>query len=96
MQEEIADEPLAMIAKSAGRVGEWSQELERAVRAHSKSLAEVLADADKLRLETLKEMMAILTPLQAVELLIATKKLHISMHCWGITRQCVLGQQTST
>lgn len=89
MQEEIAHEPLAMMAKS---VREWSGEVERAMVAHEASMAEFLHAADRLRTETLKEVMGILTPLQAVDLLIATKKLHISVHCWGLRR----GQQTST
>lgn len=95
VQEEIADSPLAMIAKSAGGVGEWSREVERAMEAHSESMAEVVAEADRLRMETLKEVMGILTPLQGVDLLIATKKLHISMHCWGMRREGLSDQQTS-
>ncbi|KAK4439114.1 protein DOG1-like 1 [Sesamum alatum] len=67
--EEIADQPLAMIATRAGRVGEWSQELVRAMNAHSLSLASILADADKLRISTFKELMDILTPFQGVDLL---------------------------
>ncbi|XP_011082771.1 protein DOG1-like 1 isoform X2 [Sesamum indicum] len=88
--EEIADEPLAMLATSAGRVGEWSKELVRAMDAHSLSLASILADADKLRISTLKELMAILTPFQGVDLLISIKKLHLSMHEWGKTKELQL------
>lgn len=95
MQEEIADKPLAMIANSAGRVGEWSEGVEPARRAHSVLLAGIMADADRLRLSTFKELMSILTPLQAVDLLIATKKLHLSMHEWGKTRDRHLGRSTS-
>ncbi|KAI3457365.1 hypothetical protein Pfo_014028 [Paulownia fortunei] len=91
MQEEIAYEPLAIIAKSAGQVGEWSQDLDRAMNAHSLSLARILVDADRLRLNTLKELLAILTPLQAVDFLVATKKLHISMHEWGERRDRQFG-----
>ncbi|EYU29539.1 hypothetical protein MIMGU_mgv1a023140mg, partial [Erythranthe guttata] len=79
LQEQIADKPLAVIAKNAEPVGEWSEEVERAMKAHSVSLGGILAEADRLRLSTFKELMAILTPPQAVDLLIATKKLHISM-----------------
>ncbi|KAK6157317.1 hypothetical protein DH2020_011565 [Rehmannia glutinosa] len=93
---EIADEPLVTIAKNAGRVGEWSRELERAMVAHSVSLAHILADADKLRLDTLKELIAILTPLQAVDFLAAAKKLHISMHEWGKRRDRQFGNPLIT
>ncbi|KAK4398306.1 protein DELAY OF GERMINATION 1 [Sesamum angolense] len=88
--EEIADEPLAMIATSAGRVGEWSEELVKAMDAHSLSLASILVDADKLRISTFKELMVILTPFQGVDLLVSIKKLHLSMHEWGKTKDLQL------
>ncbi|KAL3821257.1 hypothetical protein ACJIZ3_007162 [Penstemon smallii] len=81
--EEITDEPLAMLAKRGGRMGESSQDLDRAMDAHSVSLASIMGDADRLRLRTLKDLVGILTPLQTVDLLVATKKLHLSMHEWG-------------
>ncbi|XP_047962517.1 protein DELAY OF GERMINATION 1-like isoform X2 [Salvia hispanica] len=90
LQEEIADEPLATMAKQS--VGEWSEDVERAMVAHEAAMAEVLLAADRLRMETLEEVMGILTPLQAVDLLVEAKKLHISMHCWGCKRE----EQTST
>ncbi|XP_042031111.1 protein DELAY OF GERMINATION 1-like [Salvia splendens] len=68
--EEIADEPLATMAKKS--VGE----VEAAMAAHEAAMAEVICEADKLRMETLKEVMGILSPLQAVDLLIAAKQLH--------------------
>ncbi|KAF5180886.1 Tga transcription factor [Thalictrum thalictroides] len=46
----------------------------------------MLEKADELRLNTMKEMINILTPLQAVEYLIAGKKLHLSIHQWCSTR----------
>ncbi|KAL2496486.1 delay of germination 1 [Forsythia ovata] len=90
--EDIADEPLAMIAKRACRVGQSGLDLDQAIDAHSHSLARVLAAADKLRLNTLKELMRILSPLQAVDLLVATKKLHLSMHEWGKRRDKQIGK----
>ncbi|KAL0353840.1 UNVERIFIED_CONTAM: protein DOG1-like 1 [Sesamum angustifolium] len=54
--------------------------------AHSLSLASILVDADKLRISTFKELMAILTPFQGVDLLVSIKKLHLSMHEWGKTK----------
>ncbi|KAG8386428.1 hypothetical protein BUALT_Bualt03G0147700 [Buddleja alternifolia] len=90
--EEIADEPLAMIAKNCGRVGESSQDVALAMDSHSLSLASIIAEADRLRLSTMKELMGILTPLQAVDLLVATKKLKLSMHEWGKRRDHQLGR----
>ncbi|KAF6156816.1 hypothetical protein GIB67_017350 [Kingdonia uniflora] len=80
MQENIADDPLALIANEfySGRVGESNDDVDRALDAHSLALATILKDADKLRLSTLKELLAILTPFQAIDYLIAAKKLHLS------------------
>ncbi|KAF6176908.1 hypothetical protein GIB67_030591 [Kingdonia uniflora] len=88
MQEDIADDPLALIANEfdSGRVGESNDDVDRALDAHSLALATILKDADKLRLSTLKELLAILTPFQAIDYLIAAKKLHLSMHEWGKRR----------
>ncbi|KAK8580598.1 hypothetical protein V6N13_143677 [Hibiscus sabdariffa] len=43
-------------------------------------------EADKLRLSTLKELLGILNPLQGVDFLATSKKLHLCMHEWGKTR----------
>ncbi|KAK4484668.1 hypothetical protein RD792_007257 [Penstemon davidsonii] len=94
--EEIADEPLAMLAKMAGRVGESSQDLDRAMDAHSVSLASIMGDADRLRLSTLKDLVGILTPLQTVDLFVATKKLHLSMHEWGKRSDNQIGKRFSS
>lgn len=83
LQENIADEPLTVIAKEASYVGEPSDEADRALVGHASSAGKVLLEADKLRMSTLKELMEILTPLQAVDLLVSTKKLHLSVHEWG-------------
>uniref|UniRef100_A0A5B7BYH6 Putative transcription factor HBP-1b(C38)-like isoform X1 n=1 Tax=Davidia involucrata TaxID=16924 RepID=A0A5B7BYH6_DAVIN len=92
LQEDIADEPLVMIAKNSSQVGESSVDVYRALDTHALALASILVDADKLRLSTLKELMDILTPLQAVDLLAASKKLHLSMHEWGKRRDQLIGK----
>ncbi|XP_030442388.1 protein DOG1-like 1 [Syzygium oleosum] len=93
MQEEIADDPLALIARRRGRVGEESESVERVMKGHALSLARVLTEADEMRLATLREMVEeILTPLQAVEFLVNMKKLHLSIHEWGKRRDSVLGK----
>ncbi|CAI9089969.1 OLC1v1024627C1 [Oldenlandia corymbosa var. corymbosa] len=86
LQEEIADDPLAMIVKRASQVGESSRNVDEVLEGHSLALGHILLDADKLRLNTLKELFNILTPLQAANLLVTTKKLHLSMHEWGKER----------
>ncbi|KAL3635379.1 hypothetical protein CASFOL_019926 [Castilleja foliolosa] len=85
LQEEIADIPFAIIATKAGQVREWSQEIDSALAAHTLSISQIMKKADELRVTTMKELIAILTPLQAVDFLIVTKKLHLSIHEWGKT-----------
>ncbi|MBA0673099.1 hypothetical protein Goklo_029178 [Gossypium klotzschianum] len=86
LQENIADQPIAMVAKRMSRVGESSENVDHALDELESSMANILQEADKLRLSTLKELLAILTPLQGVDFLVASKKLHLCMHKWGKTR----------
>ncbi|KAL6314567.1 hypothetical protein AAG906_026907 [Vitis piasezkii] len=83
MQEDTADEPLAIIAKKLRTVGEYSRTVNSAIETHSQALARVLEEADKLRLSTFKGLQEILTPLQGAHFLVASKKLHLSMHEWA-------------
>ncbi|OVA07258.1 Transcription factor TGA like domain [Macleaya cordata] len=98
LQEDIADEPLATFANKSGPGsygdGESSDngEVDRALDAHARALAGVLDDADKLRMNTLKELIGILKPLQAVDFLIVSKKLHLCIHEWGKRRDLRLGR----
>ncbi|KAI3958982.1 hypothetical protein MKX01_023658 [Papaver californicum] len=88
LQENIADYQLARLANNSD-VSDTESHFElvdQALDSHSKELASILVDSDKLRMNTLKELIGILTPLQAVEFLIAGKKLHLCMHQWGERR----------
>ncbi|TYI27291.1 hypothetical protein ES332_A05G167500v1 [Gossypium tomentosum] len=80
LQENIADQPIAMVAKRMSRVGESSGDVDHALDEHKSTMANILQEADKLRLSNLKELLAILTPLQGVDFLVASKKLHLCMH----------------
>ncbi|MCL7051098.1 hypothetical protein MKW94_028820 [Papaver nudicaule] len=85
-QESMADYPLSKLANKSdsddSNTESYIEQVEQALDSHSKDLASILVDSDKLRMTTLKELIAILTPLQAVEFLIAGKKLHLCMHQW--------------
>ncbi|KAI3914928.1 hypothetical protein MKX01_018097 [Papaver californicum] len=61
--------------------------MNKAVDDHAAELASIWEEADRLRLKTVKELVHILTPLQAVDFLVAAKKLYLSMHEWGQTRR---------
>uniref|UniRef100_A0A7N0RDP6 DOG1 domain-containing protein n=1 Tax=Kalanchoe fedtschenkoi TaxID=63787 RepID=A0A7N0RDP6_KALFE len=92
LQEDIADQPLAVIARGATQVGETSEEADKALDDHERSMANILEEADKIRLKTLKELLGILTPKQGVDFLVASKKLHLSLHEWGKKRDRLHGR----
>lgn len=80
-QESIADVPVLMSKQDDDEI------VFEALDAHVLPLASILQEADKLRLNILKELLIeILTPSQAVHFLVAYKKLHLSMHEWGKKR----------
>ncbi|XP_077228893.1 delay of germination protein [Tasmannia lanceolata] len=85
LEEGVADDPLDMMASERGQG--WSEDdVDRAIDAQAEPLRFLLEDADKLRVSTLREIIDILTPLQAADLLIAAKQLHLSFHEWGVRR----------
>ncbi|KAK1418107.1 hypothetical protein QVD17_27246 [Tagetes erecta] len=93
LQESIVDEPLMVLAGQFNEPGEWRQGevVEKAMDTHALDLYKIMMEADKLRLETLKDMIHVLTPLQAVEFLVASKKLHLSLHEWSKRRDVRMG-----
>ncbi|KAK3206880.1 hypothetical protein Dsin_020926 [Dipteronia sinensis] len=95
LQEDIADQPISVIAKGLNpdELGQPNEEVERALDRHESSMANLIDAADKLRLYTLKELvMKIFTPAQAVDFLVASKKLHLSIHEWAKTRDDKMGR----
>ncbi|KAI3440021.1 DOG1 domain-containing protein, partial [Psidium guajava] len=46
----------------------------------------IMGEADRLRLDTLKEIVRVLTPPQAVDFLATSRKLHLCIHEWGKRR----------
>lgn len=50
-------------------------------------LVDILQRADELRLRTLKGILDVLTPIQAVHFLIAAAELHLRLHDWGKKRE---------
>ena len=80
LQEDIADQPIAMIAKGLIQLREMNREVEETMDEHGQAMVRILEEADQLRLNTVKELANILTPLQAVDFLVASKKLHLCMH----------------
>ncbi|KAI3842522.1 hypothetical protein MKX03_034388 [Papaver bracteatum] len=93
LQEDIADYPLTGFVNNSDDPGtELNGQVDQALDSHADGLAGILDDSDKLRLETLKELLGIFTPLQAVDYLIVSKKLHLRMHQWGLRRDQLHGR----
>nr|QAV82491.1 TGA5 [Artemisia annua] len=79
LQECITGEPLIITATNNGS----DHEVERALAGHRVVLGGIVVDADELRVTVLRELIRILTPLQGIHLLVASNRLHLSIHEWG-------------
>ncbi|XP_047320783.1 protein DELAY OF GERMINATION 1-like [Impatiens glandulifera] len=79
LQGRIEDERLS-------RIGNCSREM-----GDSRAVEKLLKDANKLKMDTIKELLTnILTPIQAVDMLVASKKLHLFLPQWDKTRDQIL------
>ncbi|KAI5336823.1 hypothetical protein L3X38_016092 [Prunus dulcis] len=68
-----------MIAKGLIQLGEMNREVEEALDEHGQAMVRILEEADQLRLSTIKELVNVLTPLQAVDFLVAKLQLQKMM-----------------
>ncbi|TMW82304.1 hypothetical protein EJD97_006301 [Solanum chilense] len=81
LQEDVVDQPFASKMKNG------CENADEALDEHCRYMADVLEDADELRMKTLKEIVLnILKPLQAVEYLAAAKRLKHCFKIWGQKR----------
>ncbi|PAN28424.1 hypothetical protein PAHAL_5G151900 [Panicum hallii] len=100
LHEDVADSPLFPIVRQRaaatavqlaaggcdGAVGPGGvdAEVDAALSSYRAGLAQLVAEADELRMETARAMATeILTPRQAVEMLAAAKQLHLSVRDWS-------------
>lgn len=98
-QETVADASMVELAHAMTEgVGgdEGQSRVDAALAPKKDGLAEILRMADQLRLDTLKKVIDILTPMQAVHYLIAAAALHLRIHEWGKKRDARLAQNGST
>ncbi|KAL1224784.1 Protein DOG1-like 3 [Cardamine amara subsp. amara] len=86
LQEDVADMPIAITAYATDLV-EGDVAVEDALDKHEEGMAVLMEEADKLRFETLRKIVEIVTPFQAAEFLLAGKRLHVSLHEWGRVRE---------
>ncbi|XP_030516041.1 protein DOG1-like 3 [Rhodamnia argentea] len=87
LQETVADASMVELSHAATEMtrdeAAMEEEVEGALAAKEEGLEEILEMADDLRLRTLKEILNILCPMQAVHFLIAAAELHLRIHEWG-------------
>ncbi|KAJ4715192.1 transcription factor TGA6-like [Melia azedarach] len=66
--------------------GIMENEVQSTIESKEEKLEEIFHKADDLRLRTLKAIVDILSPIQAVHFLIAAAELHLRLHDWGKMR----------
>ncbi|KAJ0692024.1 putative transcription factor TGA like domain-containing protein [Helianthus annuus] len=93
VQETAADRSMVELSsavsemmRSGGGGGESEERVEEVLEVKNGEMEELLHRADDLRLETLKAVIEILTPIQAAYFLIAAAELHLRLHEWGKKR----------
>lgn len=101
LQEDAADIPIATVAYEMENIGEPNMVVDQAFDKQEEAMAGLLAQADNLRVDTLAKIVEILSPVQAADFLLAGKKLHLSMHEWGTTRdrrrrECMVDAESDT
>lgn len=80
MQEALAT---ATMVELAGGGGMDAEAMEREMKSKAEGMKQVLQMADTLRLDTMREVVALLRPAQAVHFLIAAAELHLTVHRFG-------------
>ncbi|XP_076935648.1 protein DOG1-like 3 [Bidens hawaiensis] len=94
LQESVADRSMVELSNAVSEMmrseedagGESEEKVRRALELKNEDVEELLHMADELRLETLKALIEVLTPIQAVYFLIAAAELHLRLHDWGKKR----------
>lgn len=92
LHEDIADQPIVTIVKQWNQTTESNGKEDQALDEHARAMLSMMQVADQLRLSTLKELLSILSPVQGVEFLAVSKRLHLCMHAWGLKRDGMHGR----
>ncbi|KAM4106272.1 hypothetical protein ACB094_04G054100 [Castanea mollissima] len=105
LQETVADSTMVelshvvseLMRERGGSVnGVEEERVESTLGTKEEGLEDILQNADDLRLRTLKAILEVLTPIQAVHFLIAAAELHLRLHDWGKKRDDVGRQHRGT
>lgn len=87
-QETVADSSMVELSHEISEMitEEDDERVESALVSKEEGFKDLLRMADDLRLKTLKGLVDILSPIQAVHFLIAAAELHLRLHEWGKKR----------
>nr|XP_010920869.1 protein DELAY OF GERMINATION 1-like [Elaeis guineensis] len=97
-QEGVADTQmveLSHVLSETGGTAEAAEMMETAMQEKREGMGRVLEKADELRLETLKGVVEILRPMQAVHFLIAAAELQLWLHEYGTKKDAERGTASS-
>ncbi|KAK2995992.1 hypothetical protein RJ640_017356 [Escallonia rubra] len=83
LQEDMADQPFANVANKPDQNCCLNEDAVAALKENGQAMASLVEEADRMRLDTIKELIKILTPVQAVQFLAASKKLRLCIKEWG-------------
>ncbi|KAG8375776.1 hypothetical protein BUALT_Bualt10G0135500 [Buddleja alternifolia] len=86
LQQDMADMPLALIARKAGPTYEFDSDVKDAIHRIEIDMFSIMEAAEDLRLNTVKEIIEILAPVQSLEYILAAKKLRLCFKSWAIER----------
>lgn len=70
---------IKVFSKDLAEVGEA---VEEALDKHEEGMTVLMAEAEKLRLDTIRTIVEVLTPVQVAEFLLSLKRLHVLLHEW--------------
>ncbi|KAM3394064.1 protein DOG1-like 3 [Capsicum galapagoense] len=87
LQEDVVDQPIAMAAKICDRIEQAGESEKEPLNKLGEDMANLLEEADELRMKSLKEILGILTPIQGVEYLAAAKRIRLCLQQWGKKRE---------
>ncbi|XP_073018531.1 protein DOG1-like 4 isoform X1 [Primulina eburnea] len=98
-QEAVADKSMVELSHAVTemmREGVAADErmVEATLGPKEEGLMQVLQKADDLRLNTLRKVVSLLSPIQGVHFLIAAAELHLRFHEWGKKRDARIHQAT--
>lgn len=94
-QETVADSPMVELSHLATELMKdhdlvdaetVNERVGKTLESKENKLEEIFKKADDLRLRTLKNVVRILSPIQAVHFLIAAAQLHLKLHEWGMKK----------